>query len=597
MGSATANVDAAPQERWRITTDDLPRKYRNIFWSVAALLGLLQAWEGRFAVFGDGISYLEMGEAYARGDWKMAISSYWSPIYAWLITIPLRMLKVSRYWESTVVHVTNFIIYIFVLCSFEFFLTGLIHESHGPRYPTSAGNATGGQLASLPGWSLRLLGYALFVYASLSWLSPEVVSPDLCVEGIVFLVAGTMIRIYASGATARNCAILGLLLGIGYLTKLVFFPLAFVFFAMSFFAAGNPRKSAPRILLGFVIFLMIAVPYIAVLSKAKGHLTYGDTGKIAYASYVDSLPLSVHWQGADGRSGTPAHPTRKVLDNPPVYEFAQPVGGSYPAWYEPPYWWEGVRPYFDARREVGIIHQNLHFYWSLLAAQGEFIVAFFALALLAPHGHALARRFVQYAFLWVPALVAVGSYAAIYVESRYLPGFLIILWLCLLRSIVITASELYHKLVWCITLAVVMTVGARTLRTFVIDAGHATHPANTHWQIAEQLRRDGVRPGDRVASIGFTFDGYWAHLADVKIVAEVTQGDAGTFWLSEPATKARVLQTFTNLGAKAVVCNRVPQFSSPPGWQHVGQSEFFVLPLSPTAPSVAPASRSLSSGP
>ena len=50
----------------------------------------------------DGLSYIDMGEAYIRGDWDMAINTYWSPLYAWLIGITLFIIKPSPYWEASV---------------------------------------------------------------------------------------------------------------------------------------------------------------------------------------------------------------------------------------------------------------------------------------------------------------------------------------------------------------------------------------------------------------------------------------------------------------------------------------------------------------
>ena len=54
------------------------RRLHVFFWVLAVALGLLHAWNGRYEVSPDGISYLDMGEAYLRGDWAMAVNGYWS---------------------------------------------------------------------------------------------------------------------------------------------------------------------------------------------------------------------------------------------------------------------------------------------------------------------------------------------------------------------------------------------------------------------------------------------------------------------------------------------------------------------------------------
>lgn len=555
---------------------DLRFPHRCLFWAIALVLGLLSALDSRFQVTGDGISYIEMGDAYFRHDWKMAINSYWSPLYAWLIVLPKHLFGLSLEHEALSIHLVNSLIFIFVLFSFEFFLNQLIR---------SAALIDRDRFAALPPWALRLIGYALFIYAVLYWLSTDVVSPDLCVEGIVLLAAGLILRIRLDSASWANFLKLGLLLGIGYLTKVVLFPLSFVFLLAAFFAVPNRARALVRVSVSLLLFLLIATPYIFIISKATGRFTFGDAGRLTYANYVGNLPLAVHWQG-QGNYGTPIHPTRKVFDHPDVFEFAQPVGGSYPAWYDPTYWHAGLTPKVDLRREFSQFHGHLRFFFNLFAEQGEFFVGFFALFLIAPRLKVFLLRWLREFVVWAPALVALTAYSLIHLENRFLPGFLLILWLSLFAVLPIPDAAIARKVVWCVSLALALFVGARVLSTAALQTGHlfGKRP-NVYWDVAQQLRQLGVQPGDKVASIGFTFDGYWAHLAGVTIVAEVPQGDAGTFWIADPATKAHVLQLFAKFGAKAVVSNRVPDYTEPPGWTRVsgwtpdGPATYYLRPI------------------
>ena len=59
----------------------------------------------------DGISYLDMGDAYFRGDWQMAVNGVWSPLYAWILGAALYVIQPSLHWEFAVVHLVNFLIY------------------------------------------------------------------------------------------------------------------------------------------------------------------------------------------------------------------------------------------------------------------------------------------------------------------------------------------------------------------------------------------------------------------------------------------------------------------------------------------------------
>ena len=55
---------------------------RPLFWLIAFVLGAIKLWEGWYTIAEDGLSYIEGGEAYARGDWKNAINAYWAPLYS-----------------------------------------------------------------------------------------------------------------------------------------------------------------------------------------------------------------------------------------------------------------------------------------------------------------------------------------------------------------------------------------------------------------------------------------------------------------------------------------------------------------------------------
>ena len=89
-------------------------------------LGAWQAWEGRNHMSADGMSYLDVADVYLRGDWKMAINGFWGPLYSWLLGLALFFLKPAPYYEFTVVHIVNFVIYLFTIGCFNFFILQII---------------------------------------------------------------------------------------------------------------------------------------------------------------------------------------------------------------------------------------------------------------------------------------------------------------------------------------------------------------------------------------------------------------------------------------------------------------------------------------
>jgi 4-amino-4-deoxy-L-arabinose transferase-like glycosyltransferase len=306
-----------------------------VFWLTAAILGFIHAWAGRHEINGDGVPYLDMGDAYLRGDWKMAINATFSPLYSWIVGFGLFVFKPSPYWEFTVVHLVNFVIYLATLASFTFFLLQLI------RYWRERAQESSQSYEGLPEIGFLVLGYGLFIYSSLIWISPKIVEPDMCVAAFVYLAAGILARLRRSKTSKLNFVALGVILGFGYLAKTFVFPLAFVILLVALFLTRDRKKAVPKVVLATIVFLLLSTPFVVALSKSKGRLTIGDTGKLNYAWHVNHIE-SFNWQGDNPGNGIPKHPSRRIFNAPPVYEFATPVGGTYPNWYDPSYWYDGV---------------------------------------------------------------------------------------------------------------------------------------------------------------------------------------------------------------------------------------------------------------
>jgi len=169
------------------------RRLHLSFWAVAIALGLLHAWNGRYEVSPDGISYLDMGEAYLRGDWAMAVNGYWSPLYSWLLGAALAVLRPSAYWEFPAVHLVNFLVYVAALLGFSFLLGEVM------RYQRErADKVAGGGQATLPEWAWVVLGYVLFLWSALELITLRSVTPDMVVAACVFVAAALVVRMRCS---------------------------------------------------------------------------------------------------------------------------------------------------------------------------------------------------------------------------------------------------------------------------------------------------------------------------------------------------------------------------------------------------------------
>src|SRR5205814_431502 len=191
---------------------------------VALVFGFLQAWNNRHMMNSDGISYLDMADAYLSGGWRMLAVGHWSPFYPWLLALAKSLVKPSPYWEFTLLHLVNFVTYIFALAAYEFMLQTFIDSRGSQRQDAEP---------VLPGWAFRVIGYLIFLWMSLTLINLERESPDMLMSGFVYLVIAIVLRIRSGWNSWSAFALLGLTLGLGYYAKTLMFPLAFIFFGVA----------------------------------------------------------------------------------------------------------------------------------------------------------------------------------------------------------------------------------------------------------------------------------------------------------------------------------------------------------------------------
>jgi hypothetical protein len=143
-------------------------------------------------------------------------------------------------------------------------------------------------------------------------------------------------------------------------------------------------------------------------------------------------------------------------------------------------------------------------------------------------------------------------------------------------------SQDSKRLIGCATVAMVtvimITTGFFPILTALSRAGQLISGRNPwphlQFQVADGLNRLGVRSGDQVASLGTSFDAFWARLARVKIVAEIPNRHVADFWAANNSIKSQVLKTFATAGAKVIVARNVPSFVCTSDWKRIGNSGY-----------------------
>ena len=560
--------------RWIDSREDRTTRISRILcWVITICAGLVQAWAARFTPSADATNYLDMASALLRGDWKNAVNAYWSPFFSWLLAFALEMTGSKPYWESTLLQLVNFVGLLVALRSFEFFFRAFL------CLPKCASSFAGEEEGRSRWW---ILGYGLFLSTAFFVQSATTTTPDVWASVFAFLTMGLILRIAAARSGSHLFALLGLTLGFAYLTKAFYFPMAFVFLATAFLATRSLRNNIKPAALALGIFFLVSGPWIAALSYSKHRLTFGDVGRLAYVKIIDQIPNSLAWQGENG-TGVPRHPVRQLWDSPTVYEFATPIGGTYPPAFDWSYWMEGARPRFHLRGQLKVLRQSVGTFFLILQSQIEYLVGLLVLFFLAcakPTWTLAARR--QW-YLWISSLIACLSYAIVLVEGRYVAPFIIFLWVAVFSCFFEAASQLPRRVAFALVLAMVSVTGLRLAKSVEATlTGASSTGRNVDWEASQALRALGTRPGDKVAAISAVSEVEWARLAGLTVVSEVPFGQEGIFWSADSDTKRKVFELFSQTGATIVVTKQPLPSAVAEGWTPLGSTGFYAHPLPDT---------------
>jgi hypothetical protein len=556
------------------------RFIRASYWASAIILGGAQTWYVRHRIISDGVSYLAIAQAYLRGDWHNAINGYWSPLYSWVIAGYLAIFKPSPYWQVSSLHVINFLAFLAACWVFERFLNALLGEES--RAPESGAEHS----------TILIAGYCTVLFGGLTLIGIGYVSPDMVAYVFTGLLAWLTVLIYKGERKTWVFIVFGATLGLGYLDRSAFAFLAGIYVLA---VIGNLLQQKSGIIRPLALILgaglIVGGPFVFVLSTEKRTLTLGEAGKLNYGWEVAGALRSTHWQGEPGDIGTPVHPTRKILTNPvPVYEFSEPVSGSYPPWYDPSYWYEGIRPYFKLAPQLQRLRSNL--IMTMLVTFACPAAAAAAVLLLACWRNwrevrtGLARNWA----VLLPPLAGIATYCLVFVDRRYIAGFLAVLWISVIYGLrhcprardsrVEVAARLLCLIVFA---GLCLARMGPDLNRALIDLAHRheTYP-NFNWILAERFRNAGVKDGERIAFAGLSMNADWVRLMQSKIVAEVPivydrqdgwrnyvipdDKDILAFGKLSHEEMEIVLSAFRRAGAVIAVADRLPAKPVQEGW-------------------------------
>lgn len=513
------------------------------FWIIAGLCcaGIL-AWAGRHSLTPDGLSYIDLASAAVDGGPGKLVNGYWSPGYPALIGIAFLLFHPSATQEFPLVHTLNVLIFGWTLWSFTFFYKEWRAAVRVER--------SGEVVNHLPGFAV-----ATFLWFILNFIGVTNVSPDLCVAAIVFLAAGVVYRICLPGSTWKDYGALGLVLGLGYYFKAALFPLSLILLGLLIVLWPSPaRGGRPKVLFATAVFLLVTAPLVTVLSVHARRFTFGDAGRINYAWFVNGRV----W------TATMEHPAPKLLTSPVTLVFASPIGGTYPLWYDPSYWYANAQVRFDLRQQIHAFEETVRTYKEIVYQTIAYTAGAIVLAVFSFRRGAGIPRTVWWQLAWPAA--ALSMYALVTVEPRYVGAFLALFYLGLYGALVLQVhKEVAGAVCATVLIAAVFPFGALFARTTSESIRDALMSRPPDYQVAARaLQHLGLVRGDNLAVVGYAHDCYYARCARMRVVAQIPDDQA--FWrLSAPEVKA-VADRLAAVGVKAIVAFDRPAASGDAGW-------------------------------
>lgn len=540
------------------------------------ILGLVHFWMGRYAMNVDGMSYMDVGDAFTHHNWAVAINGWWSPLYPWLLGGILGIAKPSISAEIPLVQFLNLLVFVLTLFAFRFLLHSLL-QFMSER--TSEG---------LSDWALMLLAYSAFLWIALEVETLYDVSPDMGVMGCFCVAIGALLRLQ-SKPSSRRFALFGLILAIGYWMKAFLFPMGFAILVAAYLWNRSTPMWRRGVFLATVVFLCGAAPLIVYLSREKGRITFGDSGSVNFAwAMMAPATTTRNYQGGPPGTTHLLHPTRQLLQHPPLFEFDGPVVGTYPPWTDPSYWNDGLRVHFSLRKELRVLSTSVPSELRLLFRdRPDLVASVIILALFS-------------GFLWVTALLdawplavlpvlGMAAYAIVIENDRYLGGFVLVLFLAAFAAVRIPPQ--LQRSANIVAIAVFFTMMSATADYTVRIVMHhmsipGVGPNSTLVDVtaAQKLKGIGASPGVKVAVIGDGTGAYWARLAKLEIVAEIMGMGHGAeeFWNSSSDVQREVYRLFRQSHARFVVTNcPVGPQKILEGWNLIAGTPYCVKSLDP----------------
>jgi hypothetical protein len=542
---------------------------RRELWFAGVVLAIVLVWASRFFVNPDGVSFLDLSDDIAAGQWGSAVNAHWGPLYPAILSVWLRPLSPGSPFESTAVHALNGVLFLVSIGTFDFFLREL-----GASQRKISGDK--------PAWAMAIdspaglnAAYAIFFFCCLVLVGVRVVTPDMLLVALLFAAAALIVRIERGEAGVTAFIFLGALLGLGFLAKAVMLPVSLFLMAASFFATRKIPEYAAKHSIAVAMFAVFVAPQIVSLSIKAGRPTFSNSAEIVYGLKVNRYPKL--WNGKPEGSGTPLNPIVAINENPNAFAF--PVNlphRTYPLWDDPAVWYEGMTPHFNVSDQRAALSRNLK---SDLGFSLKILLPLLVVLLFRD------RRIRPRHLLFVgTAMLVTVAYLFLHIESRLAGPWLAIIVTSLLAGVAIDPRGI-RRTAGVYAVHLVTAICLISIVTYVIDQSFSSKAdrglvsQNLPYEVAQRVHALAIPRGARVALVGDESDIYWARLSGVQVAFQIPLPEADSYWAMSAAARDSLHRMLAARGASAVIASWTAPPDSLGEWHRVAGTRFSILPL------------------
>ena len=538
----------------------------SLFLLATALCCLLIAWLDVRGAPGDSIAYFDLSDAVRLHRWHACLNASWFPLYPAALTAARALTGFRPVYEAASARLLNGLLALaFLACStYLAYSLRRLAAAHDP--------AT--RLLPLRTLTILTVAVAFFFWS----VDMEGVKPDTLLACFLLLATALLVRgltplPIADRSLSRpeiadplaspvavdqgyeapwsDFLLAGLCAGLAYWTKAFAFPFACLLYL--FLAVSQLRR--PRLLVRITasaaLFLAIAAPYIAGISRDKHRVTIGDAGRLNSAWYVNGAerfnPVTDPTVDDRGSAkGNYLHPAQLLSITPEIvfYSPTAPVFGHFPPWDDFSYFSDGLASRFSLAQTLRACIHNLKFLAALVPMRLEALLLLAAPVAFGYRLPSLQRPSVEHAPLptspypvlaavIVSAMMAVALYIGVHLEGRYVVFAAIILGTALAANLQLpsptsawppAAERALLLLGWLL----IITTAQTAIHEFK-NAGTNDQPLHARFDRAAADAGEALAarlpPAAQVACLGLEAcygNALWSRYADARISAVIT---------------------------------------------------------------------------